>query len=98
MATSLKARSADVVGVENVSLGERLRALRELKAMTQKGLEATSGVRQGDISAIECGKKAMGLAVARKLATGLDVPLPMLLERSSDGTGGFAVTSRQPAA
>ena len=90
MKANLKSRSVDVVGVENISLGERLRTLRELKEMTQNDLQKTSGVRQAVISAIECGKKPMDLVVARKLAQGLAVPLSILVLRSSDEQSSLA--------
>ena len=60
MSGNLKSRPQDVVGYVEVSAGAKLRACRELMALTQIELEARSGVKQSVISAIERDKKSMG--------------------------------------
>ena len=80
MVAKLKSMPQDVVGYIEITPGERLRGLRELMEITQKNLELSSGVKQGDISAIERGKKGMGLVVARRLAKGLGIPVSRLFD------------------
>lgn len=80
MVAKLKSMPQDVVGYIEITPGEKLRGLRELMEITQKNLELSSGVKQGDISAIERGKKGMGLVVARRLANGLGIPVSRLFD------------------
>jgi transcriptional regulator with XRE-family HTH domain len=80
MVANLKSKPQDVQGYIEITPGERLRGLRELMDITQKDLEVASGVKQGDISAIERGKKGMGLIVARRLAKGMGVPVARLID------------------
>jgi transcriptional regulator with XRE-family HTH domain len=83
MVANLKSMPQDVAGYIELTPGERLRGIRELMQITQKNLELSSGVKQGDISAIERGKKGMGLIVARRLADGLGIPVSRLFDEGS---------------
>jgi transcriptional regulator with XRE-family HTH domain len=74
-----KARVEDVIGVGEVSPGERLRAIREIAEMTQKEFGELVSIKQGDISAMERGKKPMGLRVARKISDALGIPVTRLI-------------------
>jgi DNA-binding XRE family transcriptional regulator len=56
----------------------RLRVLREFRSLTQQQLSEASGVDQASLSLIEGGKRLGTLAVYRKLARALKVPLPVL--------------------
>ena len=61
------------------SLGERLRVFREQNKMSIHDLVDCSGVEESIISEIENGGLSPTIAVAKKLAEGLDVPLAALL-------------------
>ncbi|MEE4281317.1 MAG: helix-turn-helix transcriptional regulator [Pseudomonadales bacterium] len=81
---SIKTVASEVVGVEPVSAANRLKAIRELAGLTQREVEERTGVKQGDISAMERGKKAMGLRVARRLSSGLGIPVTRLIAEEED--------------
>jgi transcriptional regulator with XRE-family HTH domain len=74
-----KARARDVVGVGEVSPGDRLRAIRELAEMTQVEFGQLVGIAQGDISAMEHGKTPIGLRTATKITTALNLPVTRLI-------------------
>lgn len=59
--------------------GTLLRGARARLGMTQEKLEELSGVKQGDISKIEAGKRPIGKTVAKRLAKALDIDYRVLL-------------------
>ena len=54
-----------------VSVGESVRILRELQAMSQNDLAADTGIPQSTISAIENGRVRLGVDRAKVLARAL---------------------------
>ena len=61
--------------------GAMLKRIREAKGMTQVELAKRAKVAQGYVSALEAGaKKDPGLAVLKRLARALRVPVTELLE------------------
>lgn len=61
-------------------LGELLRQIREAKGLTLSGLQARSGINEGEISRIENGKRNLAFTTLVKLSRGLDMTLSELLE------------------
>jgi transcriptional regulator with XRE-family HTH domain len=75
------ASGATTTAVEAVSsgrLGERVRELRRVRALTLEELAEVSGVSRAMISKLERGEKNPTLVVAAKLAEGLGVTLSRL--------------------
>lgn len=64
---------------DGLSVGERLKKLREEKHLTQIDLASLSGATQPVISNIESGREKMNLKQARKLAAALEVGEEYLL-------------------
>ena len=58
--------------------GQRVRALREQKGMSQVALAEKAGIEQQHLSNVELGNKEPGLFVVEMLATGLGVSLRKL--------------------
>lgn len=63
-----------------IRFGERLRALREGRGISQMALAAKVGVEQPYISLVENGKQEPCLRNIDSLATGLGVPLSELFQ------------------
>jgi len=53
--------------------GERLRMWRKVERLTLRQLAARSGLAYQNLSAIETGRRPLGLEVARKVAKGLGI-------------------------
>ena len=75
------------------SLGERVKVFREQKRLSLHDLVDRSGVEEAMVSKIEMGKLSPTIAVAKKLAEGLDVPLAALL-----GERGGRITDQATSA
>ena len=75
------ARSSDVPYRARVRLtpGDAVRLTRELQEMSQVELAKASGIPQGTISALECGRATLGAERAEKLARALKVHPAVLL-------------------
>ena len=58
----------------------RLRVWREYRGMTQKELEAKSGVQQGYIAQIESGRKTGSIDTLKKLAAALRINIDDLVD------------------
>ena len=78
------------VAAENGSLGPRVRALREGMRLSLRDLAARSGVSAPMLSQVERGETSPTLAVAERIAWGLDLSLSQLLRL--DERGHVAVT------
>ena len=63
---------------------QRIRELRTLKGLSQRGLEQASGLRACYISRVERGHTVPGLETLEKFAQALDVPLYRLFHTSDD--------------
>jgi XRE family transcriptional regulator, regulator of sulfur utilization len=72
------------VATENGTLGTRVRALREGMDLSLRDLAARSGVSAPMLSQVERGETSPTLAVAEKIATGLELTLSQLLRLDED--------------
>ena len=59
--------------------GRRLRELRKERGMTQDRVAAEFGINRSYLSAVEKGKKSIGLAMAEVIALGFKISLSELL-------------------
>ena len=66
------------------TFGRVVRRYREKLDLSQEALAERAGIHRTYISAIELGKVRLGLDIAKKLATGLDVPLHRLIEEAEE--------------
>src|SRR4051794_37034801 len=66
------------------ALGERVKSLREAMELSLRDLAERSGVSAPMLSQVERGDTSPTLAVAQKIAAGLDLPLSQLLRLDED--------------
>lgn len=64
--------------IDQYTLPERLKYLRERREMTQNDLAVKADVSQSTIAQIESGKKDPSIATVKKIAEALDVHLAIL--------------------
>jgi transcriptional regulator with XRE-family HTH domain len=83
-----------MVTVEAASIGPRVRALREAMDLSLRDLAERSGVSAPMLSQVERGETSPTLAVAGRIAAGLDLRLSQLLRLDEGG----AVTVTRPGA
>jgi transcriptional regulator with XRE-family HTH domain len=69
-----------------VEVGNRVRALREAMGLSLRDLAERSGVSAPMLSQVERGETSPTLAVASKIAAGLDLSLSQLLRLDEGGT------------
>jgi transcriptional regulator with XRE-family HTH domain len=81
-ATAAKAKSATSFG--NGAVGARVRALRESLDLSLRDLSERSGVSAPMLSQVERGETSPTLAVAEKIAAGLELTLSQLLRLDED--------------
>jgi transcriptional regulator with XRE-family HTH domain len=79
-----KDRDATANGVAGVAVGARVRALREAMGLSLRDLAERSGVSAPMLSQVERGETSPTLAVAGKIATGLELTLSQLLRLDED--------------
>jgi XRE family transcriptional regulator, regulator of sulfur utilization len=79
--------------VDPAPIGLRVRALREASGLSLRELAARSGVSAPMLSQVERGETSPTLAVAARIAAGLELRLSQLLRLDEDG----AVTIVHPA-
>jgi transcriptional regulator with XRE-family HTH domain len=70
---------------DSVALGMRVKALREASHLSLRDLAARSGVSAPMLSQVERGETSPTLAVAARIASGLDLRLSQLLRLDEDG-------------
>ena len=63
-----------------VRLGNRVRALRQERHMTQVDLAVTLGIDRSYLSEIETGKKDPSLTILKTIADGFELSLSQLLK------------------
>ena len=90
MASGVEERATSVVvgGCEpfdTVALGARVRALREASHLSLRDLAARSGVSAPMLSQVERGETSPTIAIAARIASGLDLRLSQLLRLDEDG-------------
>ena len=67
------------VATENGAVGSRIKALRDSMGLSLRDLAERSGVSAPMLSQVERGETSPTLAVAGRIATGLDLTLSQLL-------------------
>jgi transcriptional regulator with XRE-family HTH domain len=72
------------VVTERTAVGERVRALREAMGLSLRDLAERTGVSAPMLSQVERGETSPTLAVATKIATGLELSLSQLLRLDED--------------
>jgi transcriptional regulator with XRE-family HTH domain len=86
---ALKERSAEAVTrdpLDPAVIGARVRALREASDLSLRDLAARTGVSAPMLSQVERGETSPTLAVAAKIAAGLELRLSQFLRLDEDGT------------
>ena len=63
-----------------VTLGKRIRELREAKGWTQVEMAAYLGINRGHLSDLESGKREVGLLMLQTIAKGLETTMEKLLK------------------
>ena len=81
-ATAAKAKPA--TSLANGAVGARVRALRESMDLSLRDLAERSGVSAPMLSQVERGETSPTLAVAEKIAAGLELTLSQLLRLDED--------------
>jgi XRE family transcriptional regulator, regulator of sulfur utilization len=76
------------------ALGARVRALREAEGLSLRDLSERSGVSAPMLSQVERGETSPTVAVAERIAAGLDLRLSQLL-RLDEGGGSVAIVRAQ---
>src|SRR5204862_5024697 len=77
--------SADGTLVETPAVGVRIRALREAMDLSLRDLAQRSGVSAPMLSQVERGETSPTLAVAARIAAGLELTLSQLLRLDEGG-------------
>jgi transcriptional regulator with XRE-family HTH domain len=90
VATTVEGRSAN--GARTDSVGPRVRALRESMGLSLRDLTERSGVSAPMLSQVERGETSPTLAVATRIAAGLELSLSQLLRL--DEAGHVAIVRR----
>lgn len=74
--------------MDAVSVGERVKRLREERRWSQRMLEARAGLGTGSISLLEAGKRTrLSVVVLGKIAAALKVPLSVVLGTDEEEAG-----------
>ena len=76
---------ADATLVDTPAVGARIRALREAMGLSLRDLAQRTGVSAPMLSQVERGETSPTLAVAARIASGLDLTLSQLLRLDEDG-------------
>ena len=63
-----------------MELGERIRALRELRGISQGELSKRSGVSRAYVWQLESANHSLGYKILKRLAAALEIPLPFLVD------------------
>jgi transcriptional regulator with XRE-family HTH domain len=79
MTATLKTTAPDPVSKDRATVGARIRALREAMGFSLRDLAERSGVSAPMLSQVERGETSPTLAVAEKIAAGLELTLSQLL-------------------
>jgi transcriptional regulator with XRE-family HTH domain len=84
VATETKRSDADGTVVDTPAVGARVRALREAMGLSLRDLADRSGVSAPMLSQVERGETSPTLAVAARIAAGLELTLSQLLRLDED--------------
>jgi transcriptional regulator with XRE-family HTH domain len=80
-----KRGAADGTLVDTPAVGARIRALRDAMGLSLRDLAQRTGVSAPMLSQVERGETSPTLAVAARIASGLDLTLSQLLRLDEDG-------------
>ncbi len=87
----------NAVAIENGAVGERVKALRRSMHLSLRDLADRSGVSAPMLSQVERGETSPTLAVAGRIASGLDLSLSQLLRLDeADGVSVVRAGRRRP--
>ena len=84
MSTATEKNGADTVVTAEGAVGPRVKSLREAMDLSLRDLAERSGVSAPMLSQVERGDTSPTLAVAQKIAAGLDLTLSQLLRLDED--------------
>jgi len=79
---------------EKMSIGQRIRRLREQKGLSQGDIERQTGMLRGYISRVEHGHTTPSVETLQRFAAALDVPMYRLFYNAEDGALPAAVGGR----
>lgn len=90
----LARESADHADVQPLDLGQRVRELRKSRGWTLEQAAKQAGLARSTLSKIENGQMSPTYDALKKLATGLEIPVPQLFKspRGAQVNGRMAVT------
>ena len=77
-----------------MSIGQRIRRLREQKGLSQGDIERQTGMLRGYISRVEHGHTTPSVETLQRFAAALDVPMYRLFYNAEDGALPAAVGGR----
>jgi transcriptional regulator with XRE-family HTH domain len=80
--------------IVNMVIGERVRALRETKKMTQQDVEDRTGLKRCYLSRVENGNTVPSIHTVEKLAVALEVPMYRLFYEGEGPPPGAPLFSR----
>jgi DNA-binding XRE family transcriptional regulator len=63
-----------------LSVGETIRALRKAAGLTLAALAGKADMSKGSLCSLEKGERSAGLAVLKKLAAAMDIPVSVLVK------------------
>src|SRR6267378_1191710 len=78
-------RAPAIDSLDPVTIGARVKALRESESLSLRELAQRSGVSAPMLSQVERGETSPTLTVAARIAAGLDLRLSQLLRLDEDG-------------
>jgi XRE family transcriptional regulator, regulator of sulfur utilization len=84
MASAVRSKSANGALIAEGAVGSRVKSLREAMDLSLRDLAERSGVSAPMLSQVERGDTSPTLAVAQKIAAGLDLALSQLLRLDED--------------
>jgi transcriptional regulator with XRE-family HTH domain len=93
---ALLPRPAKQTVVSKEQIGERVKALRHARDLSQGQLAAMLGIPATNVSAIERGVRGLSIQQLVKLAKAFDVPPGQILDGYSSSQSRKARTARQP--
>ena len=87
MTAAAATRSDDALGTDasTIAIGARVRSLREAMGLSLRDLAGRTGVSAPMLSQVERGETSPTLAVASRIAAGLELSLSQLLRLDEDG-------------
>ncbi len=63
-----------------LAFGRRVRELREARGLSQEKLAEAAGIHRAEVGFVERGEREVGIALAWRVADGLETPLAELVD------------------